>query len=122
MVEAAEMPELSRGQRLTVLAAAFLGWMFGGLQIALFVLIHRPAMISLLGVSSLATTPETAAANEQVITHWFAWYQAAFLLGAASGGWLFGVLGDRLGRTKSLAFSILCYSVFTGACYFANSP
>ena len=40
----ASNPELSLGQRLTVLAAAFLGWMFAGLQIALFVLIHRSAM------------------------------------------------------------------------------
>ena len=96
--------------------------MFAGLQIALFVLIHRPAMISLLTASSLATTPESAATHEQTITQWFAWYQAAFLLGAASGGWVFGMLGDRLGRTKSLGFSILCYSVFTGACYFARSP
>ncbi|MBS0264397.1 MAG: MFS transporter [Planctomycetes bacterium] len=116
------MQELSLRQRITVLAAAFLGWMFGGLQIALFVLIHRPAMLSLLGVSPATMTPEAAALNEQTITHWFAWYQAAFLLGAASGGWIFGMLGDRFGRTKSLAASILCYSVLTGACYFARSP
>lgn len=114
--------ELSLGQRLTILAAAFFGWMFAGLQIALFVLIHRPAMLSLLSTSSLGANPESAAVNEQAITQWFAWYQAAFLLGAASGGWIFGVLGDRLGRTKSLGFSVLCYSVFTGACYFARSP
>ena len=123
MSETAALPhELSLGQRLTILAAAVFGWMFAGLQIALFVLIHRPAMISLLTVSSLAMPQESAAANEQTITQWFAWYQAAFLLGAASGGWIFGVLGDRLGRTKSLGFSILCYSLFTGACYFARSP
>ncbi|HEY2252110.1 MAG TPA: MFS transporter [Planctomycetaceae bacterium] len=114
--------ELSIVQRLTILAAAFLGWMFAGLQIALFVLIHRPAMISLLTESSPGTSAEPAAINEQAITQWFAWYQAAFLLGAASGGWVFGVLGDHLGRTKSLGLSVLCYSLFTGACYFARSP
>jgi len=114
--------ELSIVQRLTVLAAAFLGWMFAGLQIALFVLIHRPAMISLMAAMSAGSTAEAAAIDEQAITQWFAWYQAAFLLGAASGGWVFGVLGDRLGRTKSLGLSILCYSLFTGACYFAKSP
>ncbi|HUQ71720.1 MAG TPA: MFS transporter, partial [Planctomycetaceae bacterium] len=54
-------------------------------------------------------------------TQWFAWYQAAFLFGAASGGWVFGWLGDRCGRTQSLALSVLCYSVLTGACYFADS-
>lgn len=111
--------ELSWNQRLVVLVAAFLGWMFAGLQIALFVLIHRPAMISLMTSGSAG---EPAAISEQAVAQWFAWYQAAFLLGAASGGWIFGILGDRVGRTRSLALSILCYSLFTGACYFATSP
>ncbi|MBC7968423.1 MAG: hypothetical protein H7Z17_21160, partial [Fuerstia sp.] len=44
--------ELSIQHRIIVLAAAFLGWMFAGLQIALFVLIHRPAMISLMSRGS----------------------------------------------------------------------
>jgi MFS family permease len=111
--------ELSIQHRITVLAAAFLGWMFAGLQIALFVLIHRPAMISLM---TRGSGSDSAPVNEQAITEWFAWYQAAFLLGAACGGWIFGVLGDRSGRTRALAFSILCYSLCTGACYFASSP
>lgn len=106
--------EMTRSQRLHVLAVAFLGWLFAGLQIALFVLIHRPAMIGLLAPG------ETL--NEQSVAQWFAWYQAAFLIGAASGGWIFGVLGDRIGRTRSLGLSVLCYSLFTGACYFARSP
>ncbi len=119
-MRSAEGPlEMSWRQKLVVLLAAFLGWSFAGLQIALFVLIHRPAMISLM----TPTAPgEMAAVDEQAVTQWFAWYQAAFLLGAASGGWGFGILGDRLGRTRSLALSILCYSLFTGACYFATSP
>ncbi len=32
------------------------------------------------------------------------------------------MLGDRIGRTRTLGLSILCYSLFTGACYFARSP
>lgn len=98
-------------QRITVLAAGFLAWMFAGLEIALFVLAHRQMSLELLG----ADTPEP------VITRWFAWYQAAFLLGAAAGGWLFGILGDRFGRTRTLAISIHCYSLFTLGCYFAGS-
>lgn len=107
---------LSKRQRLVVLAAAFLGWMFAGLEISLFVLIHRPAMISLLAGGDADTI------DEGQVTQWFAWLQAAFLFGAASGGWVFGWLGDRIGRTKSLSFSVLCYSVLTGACYFAETP
>ncbi len=113
--------DLSVRQRYVVLTAAFLGWMFAGLEIALFVLIHRPAMISLMtGDAAGGLAP--IAINEQAVTQWFAWYQAAFLFGAAAGGWIFGMLGDRWGRTQSLALSVLCYSLFTGACYFARSP
>lgn len=119
-----EVPqELLLSQRYVVLAAAFLGWMFAGLQIALFVLIHVPAMISLMASESAqAMGAGAAAVDEAAIKQWFAWFQAAFLFGAAAGGWLFGLLGDRSGRTRSLALSILCYSLFTGACYFASSP
>jgi hypothetical protein len=98
---------LSRVQKATVLVAAFLAWLFAGLEISLFVLIHRQMTLELLG----ADTPE------EVVRQWFAWFQAAFLLGAAAGGWLFGTLGDRIGRSRALGLGVLCYSLFTLACY-----
>jgi hypothetical protein len=58
-------PELSWQQKLLVLTAAFLGWMFAGLRIALFVLIHRPAMISLMTDGAAAGA---SAVNEQEVT------------------------------------------------------
>lgn len=108
--------ELTGSQRYVVLVAAFLGWMFAGLEIALFVLIHRPAMVGLMTANGATVIDEAA------VTQWFAWYQAAFLFGAASGGWWFGMMGDRFGRTRSLSLSILCYSVFTGVSYGATTP
>lgn len=102
---------LSRGKRIVVLAAAFAAWMCAGLQISLFVLIHRQLARGLLGLD----TPEP------VITQWFAWYQAAFLFGAATGGWVFGWLGDRFGRARSMGLAVVCYSAFTGAAYFVDS-
>ena len=39
---------------------------------------------------------------------------AIFLLGWASGGLFFGVLGDRIGRAKTMMITILMYSAFTG--------
>jgi SHS family sialic acid transporter-like MFS transporter len=108
---ASPIDTLSPFQRWCVLAAAFAGWMFAGLQISLFVLVARPAMRDLL-----------PSASEADIGDWFAWFQCAFLLGAASGGWLFGWLGDRIGRTRSLAASILCYSLVTAVCVFVNDP
>lgn len=100
---------LSPGQRWLVLAAAFLGWAFAGLGISLYVLIHRQLVLGLLGPS----------VDEAVVARWFAWFQAAFLFGAAAGGWLFGWAGDRLGRSRALGAAVLCYSGFTLAAYFA---
>jgi MFS family permease len=84
--------------------------MFAGLEISLFILIHRQMTLGLLG----AEMPES------VVTRWFAWYQAAFLFGAAAGGWLFGWLGDRVGRTRAMGASVLCYSLFALVCYFVT--
>jgi MFS family permease len=106
------VPALSRGERYHVLAVAFIAWMFAGLGIALFILIHRQMMQDLLGLQT----------HEKVVTRWFAWYQAAFLFGAASGGWLFGWLGDRIGRTKALGWSVICQGGLTLACYTVRSP
>jgi MFS family permease len=90
--------------------------MFGGAVISLFVLVSRPATLDMLG-------DRTAPADlERTAAQWFAWYQCAFLLGAAAGGWLFGVLGDRYGRTRAMGWSILCYALVTGGSYFAPDP
>ena len=96
--------------RRTMLVAAFLAWMFAGLENSLFILIHRQMMLELLG-------PETP---EKLITEWFAWFQSAFLFGAAAGGWIFGALGDRFGRTRAMALSVACYSTLTLSCYFVH--
>lgn len=101
---------LSPGQRWLVLAAGFLAWACAGQGIASYILIHRQLVLGVGG-----------AVDEPTVTRWFAWYQAAFLFGAAAGGWLFGWLGDRLGRVRSLGGAVLCYSLFTFAAYFATS-
>src|SRR3981081_753031 len=36
------------------------------------------------------------------------------MFGWASGGLAFGVLGDRIGRAKTMLLTILLYSLFTG--------
>ena len=69
-------------------------------------------MLSLLGPST----------EEKIITRWFAWYQAAFLFGAAAGGWLFGWLGDRVGRTRAMGYSVIWQAGFTLASYPADTP
>jgi MFS family permease len=51
---------------------------------------------------------------------WFGAIIAVFLVGAASGGVVFGWLGDKIGRVRAMALSILTYAVFTGLCGFAG--
>jgi MFS family permease len=85
--------------------AAWLGWLFDGLDMHLYTLVAAPFVAQLLG----ATSPADALVKEKS-----SWIQAAFLVGWALGGGFFGRLGDRLGRSRTLALSILTYAVFTG--------
>jgi len=105
--------KITRGQWL-VLVAAFLGWMFDGLEMGIFPLVARPALQEMQAVSG--------ALDEQFVQMWMGRITALFLLGAACGGLIFGWLGDRVGRVRAMAMSILCYSLFTGLAYFAQQP
>jgi MFS family permease len=99
-----EMNELSRSARMAVLAAAFLGLAFDGIELGLMPVASLSVTQSLLGddyTSSLGGT-------------WFAWFTAALMLGAAVGGSLLGNLGDRIGRSRAMGVSILFYSAFAG--------
>ena len=103
---------LSRGQCILILVVAFLGWMFAGVHMAMTGLVMRTATTDLL----------PADIPEGIIGSWFGYLVCAFLLGAATGGYLFGLVGDRLGRAKAMALSILCYSVFSLFTYFVQTP
>jgi len=99
-----------------VLLAAFLGWMFDGLELGLFPLTARPALQEMLSRNLNA---------QQVADHigaWMGYIGAATLVGAAIGGVAFGWLGDRIGRVSTLALTVLTYSVFSGVCALANQP
>jgi MFS family permease len=95
---------LSRAQWKSGLAA-WLGWLFDGLDMHLYTLVAAPFVASLLDLSDPA--------DPRVKTY-SAWIQAAFLLGWALGGGFFGRLGDRLGRSRALGLTILTYALFTG--------
>lgn len=104
-------PRVSDRDQWLVLAAAFLGWMFDGVEQGVFPLVARPALQDLLRTES-----------DALIGPWMGYITALFLVGAACGGLIFGWLGDRLGRVRAMIYSILAYSLFTGCCYFAQSP
>jgi MFS family permease len=85
--------------------------MFDGLEMGLFPLVARPALGELLG-----------GADDEAIGRWFAVATAGFLIGAATGGVLFGWLGDRIGRVRAMSLSVLTYAVFSGLCGVADAP
>ncbi|MBY0232643.1 MAG: MFS transporter [Gemmataceae bacterium] len=106
----------SRGAWLALIAA-LLGWMFDGFEMGLFPLVARPALLDLLKGQGL-----TPAETDAAFSFWFSMATTAFLIGAAAGGVLFGWLGDRIGRVRAMALSILAYSVFSGLGGFAQTP
>jgi MFS family permease len=103
-----------RGKWLA-LTAALLGWMFDGFEMGLFPLVARPALATLLGLSPTQI-------DDDAVGFWNALITSSFLVGAASGGVLFGWLGDRLGRVRAMTLSILTYAVCSGLGGLAAAP
>ena len=77
-----------------VFAVAALGWLFDCLDQQLFTLSRMPAMKALL--------PE---GSDPVL--WGGYATSVFLAGWATGGLIFGALGDRIGRAKTMMITIL---------------
>jgi MFS family permease len=92
------------GYHWFVLSVASMGWMFDTMAQQLFNLARKPAIRELLGGGA-----SNAAVDKQA-----AWATAIFMVGWAIGGVFFGVLGDRLGRAKTMMITILSYTIFTG--------
>ena len=133
---------ISRTGRNLILLGAFLGWMFAGWEMSLLPLSARSVTIGMLqsdaahadwvsqarvvletkDAAPTAADSDAADRLNKVVGEWFARYIAAFLFGAALGGWVFGWLGDHSGRVKAMALSIVWYSGFTGLSYFVQTP
>ncbi|HIA18838.1 MAG TPA: MFS transporter [Planctomycetaceae bacterium] len=95
-----------------VLFIASAGWAFDIFEGQIFVASMREAMPALLGVS----------ADNPLVGKWNDWAFGSFLLGGAFGGVFFGVLSDRIGRSKTMVITILFYSLFTCVTAFAQTP
>jgi MFS family permease len=98
-----------------VLLIAALGWLFDTMDGNLFNLVAQRSIRDLLA----GTVPEADLQN--AVNSWRGWITSVFLLGWAAGGFVFGILGDRLGRTRTLVITILIYSLFTGLSGVAQS-
>lgn len=101
------------GYQWLVLVVASLGWVFDIFEGQIFVASMRDAMPQLLGVDS---------ADNPLVATWNNYALASFLLGGAFGGILFGMLSDKIGRSKTMIVTILFYSVFTCVTAFAGAP
>ncbi len=99
---------LLSGYQWFVLIVAALGWLLDCLDQQLFLLARVPAMKELL------QTPGGGPPRPDQVAEFGAYTTSIFLLGWASGGLVFGVVGDRWGRARTMLLTILLYSGFTG--------
>ena len=98
-----------------VLVVAALGWMFDTMDQQLFNLARRPAMDALLHTRDM----EGVAASK-LVSDYGSYATAIFMIGWALGGLGFGILGDRIGRARTMMWTILIYSIFTGLSAFSK--
>lgn len=127
------------------LFAGLLAWTFDGVEQSVYGIMTRPALIDLvpevgaLNQEKQILIAEAAKQKEQgtvdpalqeklaglqksidgPIGRYFSWALAFWLWGAATGGVIFGRLGDRVGRVRSLIFAVIVYSGFTGLSAFS---
>jgi MFS family permease len=96
-----------------VLIIAALGWLFDTMDQNLFNLVRTQSIQELLGPRG------KDAAYVRTVGGWIT---AAFLVGWSVGGFIFGILGDRIGRTGTMIITILIYALFTGLSGLAWGP
>jgi MFS family permease len=97
-----------------VLAIALIGWMFDIFEGQIFVASMNEAMPSFLTATDSEARKTQAEFYNQVAL-------VSFLLGGTLGGVFFGMMSDRIGRKKTMAYSILFYSFFTWMTAFSQA-
>ena len=86
-----------------VFALAAMGWLFDTMDQMIFTASRSKAMADLLpGVAG------------DVQREYGSWITTVFIIGWATGGLIFGMVGDRWGRAKTMALTIFIYASFTG--------
>jgi len=86
------------------LIAGGLGWMLDAMDVMLY------SMVLAYLMGDLGMSKETAGLLNSLT-----------LFASAIGGMLFGLVADRVGRTRALMASILVYSLASGACGLSNT-
>lgn len=107
--DGADAERISLYHWLVVILAAS-GWLFDCMGQRIFVLSREPALRELLG----ATATDT-------VRRWGGIATFLLMVGWATGGIIFGLLSDRVGRVKTMVATLLAYSVFSGISGFAHT-
>ncbi|RME93792.1 MAG: MFS transporter [Verrucomicrobia bacterium] len=95
-----------------VVIVASAGWLFDCMDQRLFVLARESALKEML------------AGNADALANLKAYIGTAttsMILGWATGGIIFGMMSDKIGRVKTMVATLLTYSIFTGLCGLAHS-
>ncbi len=101
------------GYQWFVFCVAAIAWMADCMDQQLFNLARVKSLTDLLGGAS---------ADPDVVKLWATRATSIFLIGWATGGLVFGMYGDRIGRVRTLTYTILLYSVFTGLSALSVGP
>jgi MFS family permease len=93
--------------------AAWAGWALDGMDSFIYALVLTPAIRELLPRSGIAPTSDNVVSYGSVLF-------ALFLFGWGLS-MIWGPVADRFGRVRTLALTILCYSIFTLLSAFATT-
>ncbi len=108
----ASLRDLTKYQWFVFVVAA-VAWMADCMDQQLFNLARVMSLTDLLGGVD---------ADKAEVTKWSGRSTSVFLIGWATGGLVFGMYGDRIGRVKTLTYTILLYSIFTGFSALSQGP
>ncbi len=92
--------------------SAWTGWMLDGMDSFIYAIVLAPALTELLPKSGYAVTPANIGFAGSILF-------ATFLVGWGCS-FIWGPIADRFGRTRTMAATIVMYSIFTGAAVFAD--
>ncbi len=93
-----------------VFAMASMAWVFDCLDQQVFILARGEALKALL----------PSGTEGPVINQYAGYSTSIFMIGWATGGLIFGSIGDRIGRARTLAITVLMYSLCTGLSAFST--
>jgi len=93
------------GYHWLVVIIASCGWLFDCMDQRIFILSRESALTELLGSGEAA---------QAAIKQYIGYATTSMILGWATGGIIFGMMSDKVGRVKTMVITLLIYSSFTG--------